>query len=519
MSIGERPRPPGFVNRRQILAAGAGALAAHSLPSLLSPVRAGTPGGRFRLGMVEGQTTDTLDPQVTNNTFLVHLNLQLRNCLVEIGPDFEALPELAETFEPLEGAKKWAFKIRKGVEFHNGKSLSADDVLYSINVHRAESSKSGGKALLKPVVDIAKDGNAIVFTLDSANADFPYVLADYHFVIVPEGATDFEKGIGTGGYTFQEFDPGVRSLVKRNPNYWKADRAHFDEVEMLNIVDPSARSSALLSGSVDAIVQADFKTVGRLQQVPDLQLVEVVGTQHITMPMLVDTAPFDNVDVRLAIKYAIDREHLVKTVLYGHGVAGNDHPIAPVNRYYAKDIPIRPYDPEKARFHLKKAGHERLSVQLHASDTILGLGIDTALLCQSTAAKAGIDIEVVREPADGYWDRVWLNKPWYEGFWAGRPTEDWMFTQVYAADASWNEAHWKNERFNVLLKEARGELDTAKRREMYREMQLLCSDDGGSVIPMFTNVVDAASRKVGFGKVAANLGGDGARCSERWWFV
>lgn len=94
-----------------------------------------------------------------------------------------------------------------------------------------------------------------------------------------------------------------------------------------------------------------------------------------------------------------------------------------------------------------------------------------------------------------------------------------MFTQGYAADAPWNEAHWKDERFNVLLRQARGETDGAKRRDMYREMQLICRDQGGSVIPIFTNVIDAATHEIGFGKIASNLGGDGARCAERWWFV
>lgn len=513
------PRLRGYeLDRRQFLQGSAAALAIAAGSS--QPVRAaGMPGGRFRLGMVEGQTTDVLDPQLAGTMFMAHLNFQIRNCLVEISPDFQAVPELAETFEQRDAARKWAFKLRKGVEFHDGKPLTAEDVIYSINLHRAESSHSAAKALLKPVSDITVDGDWVVFALDSPNADFPYVLADYHLVIVPAGTQDFAKGTGTGGYSLEQFEPGVRSLVKRNPNYWKPERAHFAEVEMLNIVDPFARSTALLGGDVDAIVQADLKTVARLQNVPELQLIEGVGTQHMTMPMRVDTAPFDNVDVRLAVKYACDRQQLIKTVLFGHGVPGNDHSIAPVNRYYANDIPVREYDPDKARFHLKRAELDRLSVQLHASDTVLGIGVDSALVMQSSAAKAGIEVEVVREPADGYWDRVWLNQPWFEGFWAGRPTEDWMFTQGYAADATWNEAHWKNERFNNLLREARGELDNAKRREMYREMQLLCRDDGGSLIPMFINVIDAATRKIGFGEVGTNLGGDGARCAERWWFV
>jgi peptide/nickel transport system substrate-binding protein len=235
--------------------------------------------------------------------------------------------------------------------------------------------------------------------------------------------------------------------------------------------------------------------------------------------MRLDMAPFSDNNVRLAIKHAVDRESMVELLLRGHGVAGNDHPISPVNRFYASDLPPRAYDPDLARFHLKKAGFETLSVPLHASDTVLGIGVDMAVLFKEHAAKAGIEIEIVRHPADGYWDNVWLQQPWFEGFWAGRPTADWMFTQAYAKDAPWNESGWQNDRFNELLVLARAELDEGKRADMYYEMQMLCRDDGGSVVPLFTNLIDAATDGIRHGKVASNLFGDGFRCSERWWFA
>ena len=233
--------------------------------------------------------------------------------------------------------------------------------------------------------------------------------------------------------------------------------------------------------------------------------------------MLENDPQLDSTGFALEI-HALDREQMLKTLFYGHGTLGNDHPIASVNRFCARDLPQRRYDPDRAKFHLKKAGLDRLKVQLHASDTVLGIGNDMAALFQQTATPANIDIEVVREPSDGYWDNVWLKKPFFEGFWAGRPTEDWMFTQAYASQASWNEASWKNPRFDELLLLARAETDTEKRQAMYSEMQRICSDDGGVIIPIFTNILDAAHARVATGKLAGNLAGDGARCAERWWF-
>ncbi|MEQ8928583.1 MAG: ABC transporter substrate-binding protein [Silicimonas sp.] len=511
------------LDRRRFMASGAGfglagALALRGAGAYASD--APDKGGVFRLGMIEGETTDTLDPRTTNTTYMAHINLQLRNCLVEIGPNMSLLPELAEEFQPRDNGKSWAFKIRTGVEFHNGKPLTAEDVVYSINLHRGPDSTSGAKALLDAVTDIrVEDGQWVVFSLENANVDFPYVLADYHLVIVPDGTTDFSDGMGTGGYVLEAFKPGVVTRARRNPNYWKDGRAHFDAVETIAISDATARINALLSDAVDAIIQVGYDAAGPMARKDDLQLIEVPSTQHVVLPMRMDTPPFDNLDLRLALKYAIDREHILEAVLGGHGTLGNDHPIAPVNRYYADDIPMRAYDPEKAKYLLQKSGHDTIDLTLDASDAVLGFGVDLAVLLKESASKAGINVNIRRNPSDGYWSNVWLEKPWFEGFWAGRPTADWMFTQAYAAEAPWNEARWKNPRFNELLVNARAELDEGKRAAMYHEMQLLCRDDAGSIIPIFTNILDAANSRVRYDGLASNLAGDGARCAERWWFA
>jgi peptide/nickel transport system substrate-binding protein len=235
--------------------------------------------------------------------------------------------------------------------------------------------------------------------------------------------------------------------------------------------------------------------------------------------MRTDTPPFDNNDVRLALKLALDRKAMLQTVLRGHGVPGNDHPIGRSNRYHADDLPQREYDIDKAKFHLKKSGLGSLKVDLSAADAAFAGAVDAAVLYREHAAKAGIEINVVREPNDGYWSNVWLKKPWCAVYWSGRPTEDWMFSTAYAAGAPWNDSFWEHERFNKLLIEARAELDESKRRAMYVEMQTIVRDEGGVVVPMFNSDVKALSTKIGHEQLGANLDLDGLRAVERWWFA
>jgi len=235
--------------------------------------------------------------------------------------------------------------------------------------------------------------------------------------------------------------------------------------------------------------------------------------------MRCDVKPYDNNDVRLALKYAVDREQMVKIILRGYGKVANDHPIGPSQQFFASELPQREFDPEKAKYHMKKAGIGDYVFKLHTADAAFGGAIDAAVLYKESAAKAGIKIEVVREPNDGYWSNVWMKKPWGTCFWSGRPTADWMFSTAYAADAKWNDTFWKHDRFNKLLKEARAVLDKEKRREMYVEMQKIVRDEGGVVVPMYADYMAAASKEVQFENPAGNWPLDGHKNAERWWFA
>ncbi len=520
----------GWIDRREFLACAIGlglSVSAASALATRSALAADSatpkPGGRFRVGIANGATADTLDPATFASLHQVNIGYAIRNNLTEIDSSDTLAPELAESYEVSDDASRWTFKIRKGVEFHNGKTLDAGDVVATLNYHRGDSTKSAAKALLETIEDAKSDGkHTVIVQLAAGSADFPYVLTDYHLGIMPadsEGNALPDDGIGTGGYSMETFEPGVRANLNRFPNYWKEGRAHFDSAELLVIADPSARANALVTGELDAFDECDLKTVHLLARNPEIAIDETASGAHTVMPMHTDVAPFDNNDVRLALKYALDRESLLQTVVQGHGTLGNDHPIGPVLPFYA-ELPQRSYDPDKAKFHLKKSGIDSLKVQLSAADTAWPGAVDAATLFREHAAKARIEIDVVREPNDGYWSNVWLKKPFVVSLWGARPTPDVIFSLGYAKDAAWNESHLDHARFNALLVEARAELDDSRRQEMYAEMQVIVRDEGGTIVPFFRNHVYARSVNVQREpSIASNWQLDGNKAVERWWFA
>ncbi|MGI9319723.1 MAG: ABC transporter substrate-binding protein [bacterium] len=496
--------------------------------ALLGRAEAAEPkkGGRLRVGLTGGATSDVMDPGQILDLYMIHLQFgQLRNGLTEVAADGNLVPELAESWEASPDAKVWTFQIRQGVEFHNGKTLDSQDVVDSLNHHLGEASTSAAKGILSGIESVKADGNNVVVSLSGGDADFPFLMSDYHLNICPskgDGTIDWESGVGTGGYTLAEHEPGVRSFTKRNPNYWKEGKGHFDEVEILQIADASARTNGLRTDALDCMNNVEVKTVERMKKLPGIHVHATTGNKQVTLPMRTDTAPFDNNDVRLAIKHIVDRQQWLERVVYGYGELGNDSPIGPANIYRATtdEIPQRMYDPDKAKFHLKQAGLDSLSIKFHAAETGFGGAVDAGQLMRESAKPAGIDIEVVREPDDGYWSNVWMQKAFSACYWSGRPTENWMFSQVYAEDASWNDTYWKHERFNELLVQGRAELDTTKRREIYVEMQRIVHDEGGVCLPLFQSDVMAYNEKLHVPEVVgANWELDGAKNAERWWFA
>ncbi len=496
--------------------------------AVVNQVEAATPksGGRLRMGITGGATSDVLDPGQILDAYMINVSMgQVRPNMTKIMPDGSVEGDLASGWQASNGAKTWKFDVRQGVEFHNGKTLDSTDIVDSIRHHMGPDSKSGGSGVVSGIASIKEDGKyGVVVELNEGNGDLPILLSDYHLNICPskgDGSIDWESGIGAGPYTLEEHEPGVRTLTKKFANYWNTgNESHFDEVETLGINDPTARLAALSTGAVDAINNVPAKTASRLKSMVNVKTLISTGNKQCTMPMLCDVAPFDDQNVRNAIKHIINRQELLDKIFFGYGQLGNDNPVGPANYFRANtdELPQREYDPEQAKYYLKQAGLSSLSVKFHAADTGFSGSVDAGALMRESAKAAGIDIEVVREPNDGYWSNVWMVKPWSACYWSGRPTEDWIFSQIYYSKADWNDTHWNNSSFDKLLVEARSETDEAKRRDKYVEMQRIVHNDGGLALPVFlSEIMGYRSNITVPDQIANNWELDGHLAARRWW--
>ena len=509
-------------SRRDVLAmlaaGGMQAALAGTAATLATTAHAQTPrrGGRIKVAGAASAVSDTLDPaKQANHTDYIR-GFMFYNGLTTIDGNLAPQPSLAEEFTTKD-AKTWVFKLRRGVTFHDGKPLTPQDVIFSIMRHKNPATGSRAKVLADQIEEVTATGpNEVTFRLAAPNADLPVILGTYHFHIVKDGTTDFSAGIGTGPYKVKEFKPGVRSIAVRNENYWKPGRPYLDEIEYAGISDETARVNALLAGELDLIAQVNPRSVDRVNASGKHAIFETKGVSYTNLIMKRDSGPGSNPDFVMGMKLLFNREQMLKSIQLGRGVVANDQPINPSNRFHFKGLKQRPYDPEKAKWHLQKAKLGSATIPVVAS-TAATSSVEMALVLQHAARQAGLNLEVRNMPADGYWSQHWMRHPVSFGNINTRPTADLALTLFFKSDSPTNESGWKNDRFDQLLVAARGETDEAKRAQLYADMQALIHNEGGIGIPMFLSSLDGHNRKLR-GLSPIPLGGlMGSNFAEHVW--
>ncbi len=489
------------MTRREFMgrAAALGVSAAVASTVFANAARASGPvkGGVLKVGLQGGESTNSLDPALSAST-VPFMNLRaFGECLANVSEDGSLDFRAAESVEASDDGKVWTYKIRQGVEFHNGKTMTAEDVLRTMERHSNEDATSGALGIMKGIESMKADGDYFQVTLSTANADLPYLLADYHLVIQPDGGFDNPAaGIGTGAYKVEVDEPGIRHVFTKFENYWDDNWGHLDAVENIVLNDATARTAALQSGQVHMIDRVEPKIAQLLARAPNIDVKSVSGPGHYVFIMHIDTAPFDNNDLRLALKYAINRQEMVDKILRGYGGVGNDFPINAAYPLFDATIPQREYDPAKAAEHYAKSGHDGSPIILRVADGAFPGAVDAAALFQQSAQAAGIPLEIKREPNDGYWSEVWNKQPFCASYWGGRPVQDQMYTTAYLSTADWNDTRWKVPAFDDMLLAARGELDEAKRKAIYSDMANMLRDEGGLICPMFNDFIEGVSTDV-----------------------
>ena len=484
------------------LAAGAGGLLSacgiSSVPTASSVSKVTGPpkrGGQLRAAITGGSSADTLNPlaAITNADFSRVDNLY--EPLVGLTPGAQAQLVLAEEVTPNATATEWTIRLRPGITFHNGKDLTADDVIYTfqtiLNPKAPAAAAAGLSSIdMKGLTKLDSLTVRIPCTTPFASLYEALAIPGYSDVI-PVGFNP-SAPVGTGGFKLQSFTPGAQSTFVRYDGYWQSGLPYLDEVVITDYSDATSQVNALLAGQVDVVnlLSADVIAVVESQG-KNILISEGGGWNPFTMR--VDSAPFNDVRVRQAMRLIIDRPQMMNILFGGAGTLGNDvfGIWAPE---YDHSLPQRHQDIDQAKSLLKAAGHEGLAVQLVTSD-IGQATVQAAEVLAQQASAAGMNVNVSNVTVNdfygpGYLKWVFAQDYWYYNFYLPQVSLATLPTSPF------NETHFDNAAYIKLYQEAIATIDPAKRQELCYEMQRIDYTEGGLIIPFFPPVIDGYGANV-----------------------
>jgi peptide/nickel transport system substrate-binding protein len=498
------------VSRRELFAGAAGlavigglaAACGGSSPgagSATAPAGAPKRGGNFRLGVTGGGSKDIFDGQnIITKPDQARL-LSAFETLLTFDENYQLRTDgLAEGYTQ-DTPKQYTIHLRRGVEFQNGKTMTADDVIYSLQRIATKGNGLTGYAATS-TMDVAAikklDKYTVRLPLKTADSTIPQTLASYTFGIVPVGYKTYpHPQIGTGAYKLKSFTPGQQSVSERNPNYWRSGQPYFDTVTIIDFNSSTAQVNALLGGQIDAMTDLPASQVKVLQSRNLSALVSKTGG-WLPLCMAIDMPPFDDVRVRQAMRLIVDRQAIIEQVLSGYGFVGNDL-YAPFDPGYDKSLPQRKQDIAKAKSLLKAAGKENLTVDLHTTNGAAGM-VSLATVFANQAKAAGVTINVRNDP--NYYGNLYLKLAFSVDFWGTRSYLN-QVQQGSLPNSPYNETHWPpksgmGSNFISLYNQALATTDAAKRIEIEHEMQQLEYNIGGYIIPFFNDLIDGYSDRV-----------------------
>ncbi len=490
------------LSREEFLRRAAAGGALLTIPGLLGPgvavaADAVRPrrGGRLRAGISVGKT-ESLDAHNAADEIDIARVKNLYDRLADFDRSGKPFLTLAEELVPSKGATVWTVRLKRGILFHNGKELTADDVVYSFR--RILDTKLGLQAtvdlpFLTPQRVRKVDKHTVRLDLTGPIGDMVTILAARGSTIVPDGFADFKHPIGTGAFKFKSWTPGQSSVFVRNPNFWgDKGQPYLNELVIIPIGDSTTRLNALLGGQVDAIAQVEASQVQTLKS-RRMQVQNSRSGGWAPLVMALKREPFTDNRVRQAFRLIVDRQQMVQNVLLGFGTIGNDL-FSPLDPMYASDLPQHKQDIEKAKSLLKQAGQADLTVTLYTGDFAPG-ALNSAILFAEQAKKAGVTVNLNKGPAATYYDDFYEKVPFFQTFWNTRPIASQML-QAVVTKAPFNETQWLRPEFDSLIEKAISTVDTTKRRALYHDAQEQLWNEGGYVIWGFPNNLDGFGPKV-----------------------
>ena len=456
--------------------------------------------GALRVGMESGGNTETFNPALGVVPIDAARAFNTFDGLIWVGPDNKPQPRLALEWNSNADATQWQIKLRPGVTWHDGKPFTADDVIYTLRGWGSPANYAHSSSIGMNLKDLKKVSDTeLMVPLLIPNARLMDQFGYFNQMMVQDGSTpkSFSKPIGTGPFKVQSFTPGQRSMSIKNENYWMSGKPYADSLEIISIADPSARLNALKAGQIDIMNGMSFQDAKAEASTPTITILNSPTPTFYTTYMNTQQAPFNDVRVRQAMMWAVNRQELVDSALVGFGTVGNDMAGKGLPLFNTT-LPQKEQDIEKAKSLLKAAGHDTINVSLHTSPIFAGF-VESATLMAQQVAPAGIKISIKQEQPATYLvpapAGVWLKELFAQDKWPATSLQSY-YTQALVSQSPYPETHWTDPSFDALLADAIAETDEAKAQDKWNAVQEIQYTKGGNIIWAQPNNVDATSSKV-----------------------
>ena len=441
-----------------------------------------------------------LDPRIGVDAYSERLDQLLFNSLVRKGESSDILPDLAESWV-IPDPTTYIFHLRENVRFHDGRSLTAADVVYTFNSildGTVQTAKAGTYSLVDTVE--ALDPHTVQFTLTEPYAPFLWNVALPAIGIVPEGAgNDFSnQPIGTGPFIFEHYIRDGEILLRSNPDYF-GEPPQLDAVRFKIVPDAVVRALELRKGTIDIalnVLPADI--VEALRDEPHLEVLNTEGTNAQYLAFNLEDPLFSDLRVRRAIAHAVDREAIVK-YLWRNQARLADSILPPENWAYSSDVSRYAYDPELARSILEDAGYDEISFTYRTSTDPLGLLV--AAVLQQQFKDLGIEMQIrSNEFATFFSDVVAGNFQMYSLRWVGGNNDPDIFNLIFHSEMvppnGANRGHYLNPQVDLWIELARRETDLETRKAYYADVQKTVSNDLPYVNLYYTNNVAVINDRI-----------------------
>ncbi|WP_027633779.1 glutathione ABC transporter substrate-binding protein [Clostridium hydrogeniformans] len=448
-----------------------------------------TTGSSFKEQMIVAQGADakSLDPHATNDQPSSRVTKQIYDRLVEQDENMKLIPGIAKEWKQVDDLT-WEFTLNTGIKFHNGDTLKASDVAFSLNRMKGEKSVSHIIESIDTVT--AKDDNTVVIKTSAPFAPLLTHLAHPASSILSEkvvkekGADYGQNPIGTGPYKFSKWEVGSKIHLEKNKDYF-GEKGKTEKIIFTNIKEGTNRTIGLETGEIDLAYDIDPTDTGRVKDHADLKLTEEEDLSYAYIGMNNKKEPFNNVKVRQAINYAVNKESIIKAALYGTGTMAKS-PIGDKVFGHTDKATGYPYNLDKAKELMKESGHEKgFKTTIWTNDNSLRTQI--AQIVQSNLKEIGIEVEIVSLEWGSYLERT--AKGEHDMFILGWTTvtadADYGLYPLYHSKqhgSAGNRSFYTNPEVDKLLDKAKTSTNQDERKELYDKAVTLITGEAPEIM-------------------------------------